>query len=70
MDLGEDLGIFHPDGGKIVDVEEAAVVDLVHGYTPEAQAIRLVFQQAFQAIEAARVSWLAIDLVERCLNSS
>src|SRR6266481_2423163 len=39
------FGILHPDCSQVVDVEEATVVDLIGGHTPETQAISLSFEQ-------------------------
>ena len=65
MHRGEDFGIFHANGGEIVDVEEAAVVDLVHRDAPEAEAIGFAFQQPLQAVEAAGLTAPAVDFDQR-----
>ena len=35
----ENLQQLHPDGGQIVDVEEAPIIDLLRRYLPEGQAV-------------------------------
>ena len=60
VDGVEDGGIFDADGGEFVDVEEAAVVDLVGGDAPEAEAVGLVREDAFEEVEAAGVAALAV----------
>src|SRR5262249_56953727 len=39
--LLEDRRLFHPDRRQFIDVEEAPVADLIAGYLPEGQAVRL-----------------------------
>jgi hypothetical protein len=41
----EDLGQFHANRRQLIDVEEAAVVDLLGGDAAERQPVRLVFDQ-------------------------
>ncbi len=65
MDRLEDDPVFHADGGKIVDVEEAAVVDLVRGDAPRAQAVRLVDEHAEELFEAREVALFAPQVCER-----
>ena len=48
----EDLRPFHAQGGQLVDVEEAAIVDLVGGDAPERQAIGLGVEQLVEQVEA------------------
>src|ERR1051325_5318768 len=40
VDGSEDRALFDADGGQLVDVEEAAIVDLVGGDAPEAEPDR------------------------------
>src|SRR5258708_36735493 len=59
------FGILYPDCSQIVDIEEATVVDLVSGNTPETQAIRLIGEHALQCIKAARVAFASVHVVQR-----
>ena len=52
----ENLRQFHPDGGEIVDVEEAPVVDFLRRDPPEGEAIGLIVQQRIERIETARIA--------------
>ena len=65
----EDLGQFHANGGEVVDIEEAPVVDFLRGHAPEGEAIGLIVQQFVERIEAAPVAGRAVDLRERGLDS-
>ena len=58
---GEDLRALHAQGGQFVDVEEAAIVDLVGGDAPERQAIRLLVEQLIEQIEAVRLVGVAVE---------
>ena len=51
----EDLGILHADGGQLVDVEEAPVVDLLAGHAPVGQPIELLVEQGIEEVEGAGV---------------
>ena len=64
----KDLRQFHPDRGEIVDVEEAAVIDLLRRDAPEGKAISLIIHQLIERIEAARVARRAVDLGDRSLD--
>ena len=44
VSLGEDVGVLHADGGELVDVKEAPVIDLVAGHPPERDPVRLLAQ--------------------------
>ena len=57
----EDLLALHAQGGQVVDVEEAAVVDLVGRDPPVGQAIALMLEQVVQQVEAVRVAGLAVE---------
>src|SRR5512143_2565890 len=59
--LVEDAFVLHPDGGEAVDVEEAAVVDLLSRHAPVRQAIGLRVEEAVEQIEASRVSRSAVE---------
>ena len=58
----------HPERGEVVDVKEAAVVDLVGGDAPEREPVRLRFEQLVQALERVRRAGLAVDQAERALD--
>jgi hypothetical protein len=60
----EDGRHFHPERDKLVDVEEAAVVDLVGGRPPVSQTIGLVLEQVVQHVEACRMPWLTVRLAK------
>src|SRR6202012_489170 len=51
-------------GGEVVDLEEAAVVDVLRGDAPEREAVRLLGEQRLQPVEAARVALLAVEVVQ------
>ena len=57
--------VFHPQGGEIVDVEKAPIVDLVGSHPPVRNAIRLRLEQGVQRVEAARLAWRAVELLQR-----
>ncbi len=65
---GEHFGVLDPDGGQRVDVEKAAVVDLVGGDAPVAKAIRLVVQQCFELVETGRVPFASVVGFDRALE--
>ena len=46
--------VFHPQRREIVDVEKAAVVDLVGGHAPVDESERLRFEQRVQRLETRR----------------
>src|SRR5262249_30888902 len=66
-DLEQRRGI-HPDAGKIVDIEEPTVVDLVGRDAPEGQAISLAFEQTVELVEALRVAMPAVESLYRGLD--
>ena len=45
---GKHAGVLHSQGGQVIDVEEAAVIDLLRGHPPVAQAVVLLTDQAVQ----------------------
>ena len=57
----EDRGVFHPDRGQLVDVEEAPVVDLLAGHPPVRRAVGLVRQQRVELVHARRVAGLSVE---------
>src|SRR6267143_389691 len=57
----EHLRLLHPDGGQLVDVEEAPVVDLLAGDAPVGGAVRLVGEQRVQRLHALGVAGLAVE---------
>ncbi len=66
----KDLRILHADGGEIIDVEEAAVIDLVDGDAPEAEAIGFAVEQFLQLVEAVRVAFAPVDALEHALDGA
>ncbi len=61
----EDLRQFHADGGQRVDVEKAAVVDLLRRHAPIAQAVGLRVDERVERVEGTRVARRALDAFER-----
>ncbi len=57
----EDLGALHPDGGQIIDVEEAAIVDLIPGHPPVGEPVGLLGEERIQVVEACGVSGGAVE---------
>ena len=57
----EHLRLLHADGRQLVDVEEAAVVDLVGRHPPEGQPVGLGVEQRLEPVEAARVARPAVE---------
>ena len=52
----EHVGFLDADGRQIVDVEEAAVIDLLGRDAPVAEAVGLIGEERLEAVEAARVA--------------
>jgi hypothetical protein len=48
MFLLKDYGVFHPDGGQTVDIEEPSVIGLFRGNTPIGEPPDLLAEQAIQ----------------------
>ena len=59
---GKDLPALHAQGGQLVDVEKAPVIDLIGGDAPVGQPVNLFIEQFFQQIEASRLTRPAIEL--------
>ncbi len=59
--LVEDLFVLGAKGGEIVDIEEAAVVDVVGGDTPLREAVRLGLDEFMQRVEATGIVGRAVD---------
>src|SRR6476661_3715578 len=53
--------ILHAQTGKIVDVKEAAVVDVVRGHAPIREPVSLSFDQLMQIIETAGIAGSSIE---------
>ena len=68
VDLLEDERIFHAQRGELVDVEEAAVVDLFGGDAPVREAVRLQVQQPVERVEAARLPGAAVQPADAALD--
>ena len=58
----EDFWQLDADGGQIVYVKKAAVIDFLGSDPPKSQTIRLCVQQFVQLVEAARVTALSVNL--------
>src|SRR5690606_29968578 len=61
----EDRARLDADRRQTVDVEEAAIVDLVGCHAPEAQAIALFAQKLLEAVKRARLSNRAVEIIDR-----
>ena len=59
--LGEDLRLLHVDRRQLVDVEEAAVVDLLRGHAPVRHAVGLLLEEPVEGVEAARLAGPPVD---------
>src|SRR5437773_12470576 len=75
----EDFWQLHANGGQIVYVKKAAVVDFLGSDSPKGQTIRLCVEQFVQFVETARVARIPVDLCEgffdcvlylRCLGTT
>src|SRR5438046_9068842 len=75
----EDFWQLHANGGQVVYVKKAAVIDLLGSDSPKGQTIRLCVQQFVQFVETARVAWIPVDLCKgffdcvlylRCLRTT
>ena len=64
----EDTRILHPEAAKLVDVEEAPIVDLVERRPPVRQAVRLRLEQRMQPVEARRHAGGAVDVPDGRLD--
>jgi hypothetical protein len=68
MRLLEDLRVLHAHRAELVDVEEAAVVDLVEGRAPVRQPVRLLLEQRVQGVEARRLPGHAVEACDRLVE--
>ena len=59
--LGEDFGVLHANGGQLVDVEEATVIDFLARHAPEREPVRLLAQEVVEQIERARIGRRAVE---------
>src|SRR5690606_31883534 len=67
----ENLGELDRDAGKIVDFEEAPIIDLVRCDAPEGDTVGLRLQEAVQGQSVRLVVFvLAVDLVEHGFKAS
>src|SRR5581483_4629439 len=62
--------VLHAQCRKIVDVEEAAVIDLVRGNAPVREPVGLILEQPMQGIEGRRVAGRAVEIAHRGLDCS
>src|SRR5207302_3998863 len=61
----EDVWVFDANRGQLVDVEEAAIVDLVGRDAPVAQPVSLLRQQLLQTVEAVRLAFHPVEIAAR-----
>ena len=61
MHFVEDHRVLHPQRCELVDVEEAAVVDLFGCDTPVRQPVRLRVEKGVERVEASRHSGRTVD---------
>ena len=62
----EDPRVLDANRGQFVDVEEAAVVDLVHRDPPEGRPVGLLGDQAVDLVEAVGIADPAVEPVDGC----
>ena len=55
MGLFKDERVFHPDGGKAVDIEEPPVIDLLRGDPPVGKPPGLLVEKLIEEIETVRI---------------
>ena len=65
MDVLEQLGELHAQPGKLVDIEEATVIDLLCGNPPVGDPVCLSLEQSVQPAKARRVAGLACESFQR-----
>src|SRR5437588_6929344 len=68
MGGGEDLWPLHTQGGKVIDVEETAIVNFIRGDAPVRQAVGLVIEQAVQQVKAVWIVGLTVQEGNRLLD--
>ena len=68
VDSVEDGALLDAHGGKVVHVEEAAVVYLVGGDAPEAQAVGLFADELFEQVETLRPPLHAVDALQSVVD--
>ncbi len=66
----EEILPIHPEPGELVDVEEAAVVDLVRCDAPVGEAVVLRFEQSVERLEAPPVPRAPVDLADHLFDVS
>ena len=64
----EDGGLFDPDAGESVDVEEPTIVHVAGRHAPERQAIGLLLQETMKRSEAFRPSAGAVQDRDRVIQ--
>ena len=70
MGFLKDDGKLHPDRRQMVDIEEAAIIDLIGGHPPEGRPVGLGAEQFVQQVEAAGVSHGAVEGPHRLFNAA
>src|SRR5882672_1293328 len=68
VDGREYIGIFHANGGEIVDVEKTAIVDFIGCNPPKTEAIRLIVEETFQVVETVGVAFAAVDFRQNLIQ--
>src|SRR6185437_10992168 len=68
MSSSEDARVFHAQADQIVDIEEAAVIDLFAGNAPVRKPVHLEFQQQMQKVEAMRLVGVSVDVLKSALQ--
>src|SRR5687768_9077905 len=62
MNRAEHFRQLDSDRRKVIDVEEAPVIDLVRRNAPERQAVRLIVEETFEVVEAGRRARRPVDV--------
>src|SRR5690348_7870321 len=68
MSSGEDLRVLHAQANQVVNVEEAAIVDLFAGDAPVSEPIHLKLKQKVEQVEAAWITRCAVDVMESAIE--
>ena len=66
--FGKDVRVLHADGGQLIDVEEAPVVDFLAGDAPEGDPVGLLAQQPVEEIERAGIVRPAVEAADVLLD--
>src|SRR5580700_6542422 len=69
MNRLEYLAVFDADGGKLIDIKEAAPVDFVIGRAPPHQSVVLAFEYFVQALFSVRRNRIEV-IIQTSFNGS